>query len=90
MNQRKNLYESIELLKSASEQRKKYIALLGQLRGAQQKQQQQSGIETNKSTRASVNGALEGEGKVDASMRPNHVDLFYGPSNNDLFPTLRD
>jgi hypothetical protein len=88
LNQRENLYESIELLKSASGQRKKHIALLGQLRGAQQ--QQRSGVETNKSTRAAVNGALEGEGKVDTNMRPNHVDLFYGPSNSYLSPTLYD
>jgi hypothetical protein len=70
LKQRDSIYESMELLKSASEQRKKYISILSDLARAQQ---QQSNVETGTGNSAIGN---------DKSIGPNHVDLFYGPSHN--------
>lgn len=74
MNQKENLYESIEFLKRASEQRMKYISILGDLRDAQQLQ---NGIETE------VDFGPDTEALGDyTNKRANEIDIFYGPSRN--------
>jgi len=70
LNKRDSLYESMELLKSASEQRKNYISILSDLARAQQ---QQRNVEIRAGNSAIGN---------DKSIGPNHVDLFYGTSRN--------
>lgn len=72
LNQRKDLYESIEFLKSASEKRKKYIGLLGKFHGARLQKLQAKYSDS----RTSI-GSLHRNSKI----LPTHNALFYGPSN---------
>ena len=76
LNQRKGLYNSIELLRLASGQHQKCIERLGQLRAAQQRY-----FETGGATRA-----LEGKNV----RQRDHVDLFYGGSDKKEFQTHYD
>ena len=70
LNQMENLSKSVERLKSASAQRKKYILLLGQLYNALQRERERDPcVQANESS--------------GNNMGPDHVDLFYGRSNDE-------
>jgi len=72
-NQTKNLYESIELLKAATGLRNENAARLGELQSALQ---QQSGVGVDIHAATGAFGA-------DTNRGPKHMDLFYGPSNDE-------
>ena len=72
LNEKERIHESFELLKSATSEREKCIALLAELRGVQK---QQNGDQTNNESVVATGNA--------ANSQSNHIQLFYGNSTSD-------
>ncbi len=79
LKQRKELGERTELLKSASEQHKKYIVRLGELRCEYRNLVRMSYCEYRRPLKT---GAF-GPGEHYANTQRHHVDLFYGHYDNE-------
>ena len=87
LNEKDNLYQSIECLREATAERQEHIALLRELYGAIVLQQD----ETN-TNGGCINGALRNSDTSTSSSRTiaagdefegEHMNLFYGTSNDD-------
>ena len=72
LNEKERIHASFELLKSATSEREKCIALLAELRGVQK---QQNGDQTNNESVVATGNA--------ANSQSNHIQLFYGNSTSD-------